>query len=542
MTHRTVHTLLGVLLTAAFGLAAGVAAAAPPGEVSGVLIDRFSTISWNAEADATDYNVYRGLISDYLAGHPLRCHGDEITATSFTSAEVPATGETFLYLVTAETGSDEGTSGSASSGSPRVLLGSCDTVMRNHVLDRVGYGWDEWSRDRIASLGLQGYINEQLDPASIDESTNTKLNTRMAPYQPPLNCLHLPYQKVVAGTYARRQLEEQAAVFWDNHLNTDCAKVLGFFNGQYPVCQQVNPFKIPPQCDEGFPNKRDRRTAEVEQIELDEFRDLAFNGNFRQMIEASALSAPMIIYLDTDNNVAGRPNENYSRELLELYTMGVDNGYTQTDVEELARVFTGWNVCNKTDANADDPLAPCDALYYIGSGGNWVANFRTAQHDCEAKTLFLGTPYEFTIPDTCDTGGNPTSAGVDDVGLALNGIVAHPSTPEFISTKLLQKYVSENPTQSMIDSIVAEWNDGTNPQGVGDMREVLRAVLDQQALLDPDEAGNKLKTPLETVVSDFRATRGETDGATQVYNYLVRMQHVPNLNQTPTGYSEIGAD
>ena len=99
-------------------------------------------------------------------------------------------------------------------------------------------------------------------------------------------------------------------------------------------------------------------------LELADFRRLAFNGNFREMVEASALSSAMIIYLDTIYSVAGAPNENYPRELMELHTMGVDGGYTQSDVEELSRVITGWTLCKKANADINDPLAPCIPEYW----------------------------------------------------------------------------------------------------------------------------------------------------------------------------------
>ncbi len=535
MQRRRLAEALGFAILA---LVPSVPSLAQPAEVTGVAMGDAATLEWNVVAGADDYNVYRGLLSWLASGDPARCHGDEVAGTSFPTPAAPPVGQGFYYLVTAENGLGEGTPGQDSGAAERDLLGSCDTVLRNAMLDRLGGGWSEWDRDRIAALGLQGYINEQLTPATIDESTNTDLNDRRLFIDPPVNFVQLAQLDIVNGVYARRQLEQQAARFFFNHFNTDHIGPLVYFIGLFPPCGQPPV----PWCDPDYPSIAYRHAAKTQHDEIEGFRDLAFNGTFREMVELSALSPAMIYYLNTATNIAVEPNENYARELLELHTMGVDRGYSQADIEQLARVFTGWEVCRKLDPNLG-PLDPCQAFYWQeGVPGDWVANFNVANHDCQSKTLFVGTAYETVIPDTCDGGGQPTAAGADDVDLALDAIVGHPSTPEFLATKLIQKFVTETPTQQQIDTVVAAWNDAGNPWGVGDVREVLQAVLGLPAFLDPDLVRTKIKTPVEHAVSAFRATRGKTDGATTVLDYLIRMQEFPYFNAVPTGYSEIGAD
>lgn len=519
----TVRALGSLALAVALG---GAASAVPPGEVGG---DRFSdqvTYTWNPAAGADDYNVYRGLLSALRGGVPGACHGDEIVGTSFPTPGVPPLGEVYFYLVTGEANTGgEGTPGNDSNGVRRALLGSCDRTMRNHVLNRIGYGWDEWSRDRLAALGRQGFLDEQLDPATIDESSNTELISRSTPLIPPSDVFKLLGLDIVNAVYARRQLEQQATMFWDNHFDTDFRETNAFF-GFYQNCR-------PTQALQAAKPHYDAQNL---------FRDLAFNGNFRQILEASGLSAAMILFLDTDSNVKTAPNENYARELLELHTMGVDGGYTQQDIVELARVFTGWNVCKKTDATAGDPLAAClqiqPSVYCTGSepAGQWVPNFRTTLHDTGQKILFQGTPYQKIIP------ARSGSLGVQDTQDAFDAIVAHPSTPKFIAKKLLQRFVLEDPAQTQIDSVVAVWNNAANPHGVGDLREVLRAVLSQAVFLDPDTVGGKIKTPFEHEASALRAARGKTDGQIKVRDYLTRMSEVFHTNGVPTGFSELGGD
>lgn len=495
---------------------APVGLAQAPGEVSNLQFSNPTTLSWSALAGASDFNIYRAQHDQFLAGRPPACHANEVVGTSYLSAPAPAAGNAFLYLVTGE-GPDgtEGTPGTSSAGALRALYGLCDLVERGQLLNRIGYGWNEYLAGRYSTLGVTGFLNEQLAPETIDESSNTDLNSRLSSLEPPENINELIGLALVKGVYARRQLQQVVTMFWANHFNTNYADIRGFFNR--------------PEFDTATVNQL---TVETQYRELEQFRNLAFNGTFREILETSAKSPAMSIYLDNDENVVGRPQENYARELLELHSMGVDNGYTQHDIEELARALTGWNVCKKTEANKNDPLAPCiNRLLEATTPGTYVINFRLNQHDHAQKVLFEGTPYEVTIPSTS---GNQ-SQGVNDLEIALDAIADHPSTREYISSKLLQLIVQDAPTQPMIDAVVNAWQ-----VNGGDLREVLRVVVERAELRQPDGFRNKLRTPLEQMLAVFRATRGKTNGTTTVRTYLSRMQHLPHQNAVPTGYAEVG--
>src|SRR5262245_60685024 len=144
---------------AALLLGTVAASAAPPGEVTNVMFASSSQITWSSVAGSNDYNVYRGLLSWLRTGDGAECHGDEIAGTTFTSLPAPAVGEVYVYWVTAESNVDgEGAAGTGSGNIPRPLRGSCDRVVRHHYQDRLGFGSDEWTRGRIAALGLQGYL------------------------------------------------------------------------------------------------------------------------------------------------------------------------------------------------------------------------------------------------------------------------------------------------------------------------------------------------------------------------------------------------
>ncbi len=524
--------LLAIALV--LGSVSWTAAAAPP-EVSGVAFSDAATLAWGSTTGADFYHVYRGDLSGLAGGTAGRCHGFQVGSTSFETQPQPGAGGGFYYLVTAESTADgEGTPGLDSLHRLRELLGSCGAVMRTHTLDRLGYGWNEWTRDRIEAMGLDGYTADQLAPRFISETDNVELNSRLGPISPPINVIQLLQHQILRATYARRQLEQQAATFWANHFNTDWSKVADFYEGPYPQCPDQNP---PPQCDMDFPARAYLEATRSVYGEMQDFRRIAFDGSFRDMLEASALSPAMITYLDTYYSSAGNPNENYPRELMELHTMGVDGGYTQTDVEQLARAITGWRLCKKLTADVGNPTAPCIPNYWEDEPeGQVVATFVAGQHDCTEKTLFAGTPQEFTIPPTCDSPVN----GTDDLFLALDALATHPSTVRFISTKILQRFVTDEPSQEMIDEMIAVWNDSGNPAGVGDMQALLEAAVTMDAFLDPDRVKGKIKTPLEHFTSAFRGTRGSTDGFTQVLNFLETAQHLPHFNPVPTGWPEDG--
>lgn len=502
---------LGLLL-----LVARQGAAAPPGEVTGLKFTNKTTLGWNLTTGASDYNVYRGLALE-LATTPPRCHGDEITTNSFVTAALPAAGQAYVYLVSAEnSANEEGTPGNRSNGVRRSLLGRCDPVLRHHVLDRVTFGWNDYLQGRLNALGVAGFINEQLNPASIDESSNAALNDRLAPFAVPQTGEDLASRQIIQAVYARRQLEQVMAVFWANHFNTDYQQASEFY-----FC-----------CDNA-----ERSTAIVQMNELERLRQTAFTGTFRDILEDSAFSPAMLTYLDTTENTRFRPNENYGRELMELHTMGVDGGYTQQDVRQMARVWTGWTVCRKLAAQAADPLAPCQ-------DGNvqtnpWTAHFNIGDHDCGAKTLFLGTPQQVNIPSTCNGGGQPTAAGLNDATFALDAVANHPSTKRFISKKLLQKFVNDAPTAAMIQQLVDNWNANN-----GDLKKLLELTLSNGLMRSPDNISMKVKTPLEHLAAGYRALRGQSnsDNLGSLRYWLTRLQMMPHQQTLPTGYSETGTE
>ena len=192
-------------------------------------------------------------------------------------------------------------------------------------------------------------------------------------------------------------------------------------------------------------------------------------------------------------------NENYARELMELHTLGVDGGYTQKDVQEVARCFTGWTI---------------DKPYQSGP-----FMFRPWMHDTGSKTI-LGV----TIP----AGG-----GISDGLQVIDLLAHHPSAARFISQKLCQRFVSDTPSPQLVERVAQVFL-----KTDGDIRKTLRAILTSPEFNSVTTFRSKMKSPLELVASAIRAVDGDTNGAPALNDWMRRMGEPLYQQQAPTGYKE----
>jgi uncharacterized protein (DUF1800 family) len=286
--------------------------------------------------------------------------------------------------------------------------------------------------------------------------------------------------KLLRAIYSNRQLAEVLDDFWFNHFNI-------------------------------FLDKGADRYL-VTEYERDVIRPHVL-GKFKDLLEATAKSPAMLFYLDNWQSVgpnAPQPrgggakkaqrglNENYGRELLELHTLGVDGGYTQKDVTEVARCFTGWTI--------NQPQR----------GGGFSFNRRT--HDAGEKVV-LGV----TIP----AGG-----GMEDGEKVLEIVAHHPSTARFISTKLAQRFVADDPPASLVDCMAQ-----TFLKTDGNLREVMRTMLDSKEFWSVGAYRSKMKSPLEMVASAVRSVSGNVDFAFPLVNQVAQLGEPLYRKQEPTGYS-----
>lgn len=195
-------------------------------------------------------------------------------------------------------------------------------------------------------------------------------------------------------------------------------------------------------------------------------------------------------------------NENYARELMELHTLGVDGGYMQKDVGEVARCFTGWTIRR--------PRGQPEFLF----------NPRTHDH---GEKMVLGTRI-------------PAGGGMEDGLKVIDLLAHHPSTARFIATKLIRRFVSDDPPPAFVARVAGVFRDSD-----GDIKELVRAIVKSPEFLAPEAVQAKVKKPLEFVASALRAIGGETDASPALLRYLVRMGEPLFLSQPPTGFPDIGS-
>ena len=332
--------------------------------------------------------------------------------------------------------------------------------LAHHVVNRITFGSNPDLLAQVRAMGVDAFLDQQLNPQAIDDAA---LNA-LLPAAAPTTKAELQRQTLVRMIYSRRQLLEVLTQFWDNHFNTDLNKTL-------VVAYEVNENAL--------------------------FRQRAL-GRFRDLLGASAKSPAMLVYLDQAASLRGQPNENYARELMELHTLGVDGGYTQTDVEQVARAFTGWTVRNGA---------------FAFDGNN---------HDAGQK-MVLGQAL-------------PAGRGIEDGEQVLDILAAHPSTARFVCTKLAQLLVGDAPTANMVERCVAEYlaNDGQ-------IGAVVRLLVRSPEFGAAAAFRAKVRTPVEMAVFWARALGASSD-ANGLIAPISEMGMRLFENPVPTGWSETGDD
>jgi uncharacterized protein (DUF1800 family) len=201
-------------------------------------------------------------------------------------------------------------------------------------------------------------------------------------------------------------------------------------------------------------------------------------------------------------------NENYARELLELHTLGVDGGYTQADVQQVARILTGWSVARPQERGGAEPLA---------------FEFRDWAHDRGAKTV-LGERF-------------PAGHGMDEGLRLLRMLAAHPATARHVSYKLCERLVADEPPDGCVDRAVAAWR-----HSGGEIAVVIRAIVASPEFWAPQYRAAKTKSPLEFFVAALRATGARPDGTPRAVLALQQLGQPLFMQPVPTGYPEASAE
>ncbi len=213
-------------------------------------------------------------------------------------------------------------------------------------------------------------------------------------------------------------------------------------------------------------------------------------------------------------------NENYARELMELHTLGVDGGYTQKDIVEVARAFTGWTIFD-----------PRGYLSQSGNDDKRIANF-TRNLQVETGEFYFN-PRTHDAGDKNILGQKITAGGMDDGKKVLDLLAAHPSTAKFIATKLARKFVMDEPTPQLVARISDAFT-----RSKGDIKETLRAVFTSPEFTSEANFRQKIKTPFELAASAMRALDVQTDARPGVHQTVARMGEPLYGYQAPTGYAD----
>jgi len=213
-------------------------------------------------------------------------------------------------------------------------------------------------------------------------------------------------------------------------------------------------------------------------------------------------------------------NENYARELMELHTLGVDGGYTQKDVQEVARCFTGWTIFAPRGAGAAaQAITDGRRLEMLrDNAGKFYFNSRV--HD-DGEKIVLGQKI-------------PAGGGVKDGLMVLDILAHHPSTAKFIATKLVRHFVSDDPQPALVDRVAQ-----TFIKSDGDIREVLKAIFFSPEFNSAEAYRAKVKRPFELAVSAVRTLGADTNGGPQFHQWIARMGQPLYGFQTPNGYSDV---
>ena len=412
-----------------------------------------------------------------------------------------------------------------------------------HVLNRLAFGARPGDVERVRSMGVDRWIATQLQPSRIRDTAAERIvaslqtlsmssrdllerhpppqvvrrqqgstmsrddsaEVRRAAQESRRVLAEMQIAKVARAVASERQLEEVMVDFWENHFTVFAGKgPERYFIGSYQR-EAIRPHAL---------------------------------GTFRDLLGAVARSPAMLFYLDNWQSAVeeGRPrtedrgsarrarrgvarrtpgsplprssalgrqglNENYARELLELHTLGVDGGYTQADILNVARAFTGWTLEQPRRA------------------GGFV--FRPVMHDAGEKTV-LG----YTLAP---------GRGIEDGEEVLDIVARHPSTARFIASKLARRFVSDDPPESLVDK-AADTFTRTN----GDIREVARTIVTSEEFFASAAYRAKVKSPFELVASALRAVNATPDMTPRTAQVIARLGQPLYLHQAPNGWPERG--
>ena len=426
--------------------------------------------------------------------------------------------------------------GRSSPSEPRELLPEQQV---HQVLNRLGYGPRPGDVERLRAMGIDRWIALQLRPDRIDDRTTDELVARYETLNSSTAELVESFRAVqqarrrqmetmrADGDSASRRDARRAAIQEDPALR-DLARRAQRVLGDVQSAKLARAVTSERQLNEVmvdfwenhfsvFSGKGQTRLF-LASYDRDVIRPRAL-GKFRDLLGAVAKSPAMLFFLDNWQSAAdsahptlGRPrrglpgplarrprglNENYARELMELHTLGVDGGYSQKDVVEVARALTGWTLNQRE--------------------GSFV--FRPEMHDAGEKVV-LGRRL-------------PAGRGIEDGELVLDIVASHPSTARYVTTKLARRFVSDSAPPALVDRCAATFRSTE-----GDIRETVRCIITSPEFFSRAAYRAKVKTPFEVVASALRAMNAAPDVTPRSAQVVARLGQPIFGRQTPDGWPD----
>lgn len=485
-----------------------------------------------------------------------------------------------------------------------------------HVLNRLGFGARPGDVEKVKAMGLQKYIEQQLNPASVSdtvaeskvknleifnmstaevfakypnpgallrqleggrrnqaqqqnqnadqEMTDKDRQERQAKLREyyreydlrPANQLlpQITANRVLRAVYSEKQLQEVMVDFWANHFNV--------FSGKNAVRWYIPSYERDVIRKNALGNFKDLVTGTAQHpamlFYLDNFQSVSPNaqnnqGNNRlqRMMQDGQLTPRQRERLKqqrglTDEQLDQRLkqmqnqqrqqrgiNENYARELMELHTLGVDGGYTQADIVEVAKAFTGWTIA---DPRGYRKAAANEIQGKENQALNRLQRMAGVPDDVESGEFYFNERWH--EPGVKNVLGQKVNEGGMKDGLkVIDILVAHPSTAKFIARKLAVKFVSDKPSEALVGRVAKAFQDSK-----GDIKTTLKALFSDQEFFAPENYRAKIKTPFELAVSAIRTIGADTNASPAILTMLNKLGEVPYGYQAPTGYPDTAED
>ncbi len=401
----------------------------------------------------------------------------------------------------------------------------CDTAQNEHILARAGFGGDAWSRQRILDMGAFFYLREQLFPQNIPDP---QFEQALAAYSfGPLSTFGKPIAilrqqfcntnqsyctdrrgalnhvnaqlaeiKLLRATLSRRQLEAVMLDFWFNHFNVDGSVGVARLSAQHYERESIAPHAL---------------------------------GRFEDLLRSIALAPAMLDYLDLKRSRRGNLNENFARELLELHTVGKEGTYDETDVQEVTKILTG----------------------YISNPPDFVTQYLPNRHVTGVKTVTLEDTEPWVFDGNLGCDGRPAADFETEADVLFCLLALHPKTAEFVSRKLINRFVTSNPRDDLVERAVGAWQ-----ASGGNLRGVMLATLVSKDFLSFTELyGDKFARPQVFSAKVIRALGDDVIGSSQIVDQpannnlinnsfngvlgdLIQMGESLYKASPPTGYPE----